>query len=310
MESFPKIKVVGLGGCGVNIVSELSKYIKSPDIEIIASNTDFQSLKVSPVKHKILLGPQTTFGFGTGMNLKLGEKAARESLPALETAIKGTDLLFLTCGLGGGTGTSASLVLGDLAQKLNILTIALVTTPFSFEGAQRQKISNLGLAKLANKVDSIIPISNDKLSKSVDKNISLKEAFEKCDKVLLEAISSISDLIYSPGIINVNFGDIKQVLKKSGRALLGQGVSRGENRVLKAAEKAVFSPLIEFPLKNAKGMLLNVAGSDDLTLFEVRSAAEFLRKLASREAKIIFGASEDKRLKKGEIKVTVIATGF
>ncbi len=310
MNFSPRIKIIGLGGCGVNMVSQLAHSPGFEKVELWAANTDEQSLNISPVSHKILIGPETTFGLGTGMDLKLAEKAVKESLQQIEESLKGADLLFIACGLGGGTGTAAASLVAEVAQKMHILTIAVLTTPFSFEGAQRQKIARLGLKKLQNNVDSIINISNDKLLKVVGKNTLVNSAFQKANDVLKQAILSISELANSSGIIDVNFADICQVLKKSGEALFGQASARGENRIIKATEEAVHSPLVTFPLAKAKGILLNITGGEDLTLFEVRSTAELLKKLVSPKAKIIFGASENKAFEKGEIKVTVIATGF
>lgn len=304
-----KIKVVGIGGAGVNALSRMTK-CNFNYAELIAINTDVQSLHLCKVSKKILIGKDITFGLGTGMNTKLGEKAIQESREEIKTLLNGADMVFIVAGLGGGTGSGGVPILGEILKELGILSIVVVTKPFSFEGSQRQKIANATIKKLKGKVDSLICISNDKLLKIVGKNTSVESALWTCDKILREAIQGISDLIFSSGIINVDLADIQGILKNSGNALFGQAIAKGENRAIKAANLAIHSSLVDFPVDKAKGVLLNIAGGDDLSLFEIQEAAEFIKKTVSPKAKISFGASEDKTLKKEEIKITFIATGI
>lgn len=304
-----KIKVIGIGGAGVNALSRMAK-CNFNYAELIAINTDVQSLRSCKVSKKILIGKNITFGLGTGMNTKLGEKAVQESREEIKDILKDTEMVFLVSGLGGGTGSGGIPILGEISKELGILSIAVVTKPFSFEGSQRQKVANVALKKLKGKVDALICISNDKLLKIVGKNTSVESALWTCDKILREAVQGISDLIFSPGIINVDLADIRGILKNSGNALFGQAIAKGENRAIKAANQAIHSPLVDFPIDKAKGVLLNIAGGDDLSLFEIQEAAGFIKKAVSSKAKISFGASEDKTLKKEEIKITFIATGI
>lgn len=305
--NIPKIKVIGIGGSGVNAISRMAKE-GIAQVELIAVNTDAQSLKACPVARRILIGRQTTQGLGAGMDIKLGQKAARESQEELKQAISGAELVFLTSGLGGGTGSSGVPVLGEIAKSLNALTLAVVTLPFSFEGIQRKIVANQALKTLDGKVDALLTIPNDKLLGLVKPNTSVQDAFWFCDGVLREAVKGITDLVSMPGIINVDFADLRGVLENSGRALLGIGKARGEKRALVAASNALKSPLLDFSFKDSDGILLNIAGSGDLSLTEVNTAASFVKKSAQSRAKIVFGVSEDASLKDGEIKVTVIAT--
>ncbi len=304
-----KIKVVGIGGAGVNALSRMTK-CNFNYAELIAINTDVQSLRLCKVPKKILIGKNVTFGLGTGMNTKLGEKAMQENREEIKTLLKGADMVFIVAGLGGGTGSGGIPILGEILKELGILSIVVVTKPFSFEGSQRQKIANATIKKLKGKVDSLICISNDKLLKIVGKNTSIQSALWTCDKILREAVQGVSDLIFFSGIINVDLADIRGILKNSGNALFGQAIAKGENRAIKAANQAIHSSLVDFPIEKAKGVLLNIAGGDDLSLFEIQEAAEFIKKTVSPKAKISFGASEDKTLKKEEIKITFIATGI
>lgn len=303
----PKIKVIGIGGSGVNAVTRMAKEGVA-GVELIAVNTDAQSLKVCPVTKRILIGKEITQGLGAGMDVKLGQKAARESQEELRYAIQGAELVFLTCGLGGGTGSSGIPVLGELSKALGSLTLAVVTLPFSFEGIQRKIVANQALKALDGKVDALLTIPNDKLLGLVKANTSVQDAFWFCDGVLREAVKGISDLVSLPGIINVDFADLRGVLENSGKALLGIGRARGEKRALTAASSALKSPLLDFSFKESDGILLNIAGGGDLSLTEVNTAASFIKKSAQPRAKIVFGVSEDTSLKDGEIKVTVIAT--
>jgi len=307
MKKFPKIKVLGIGGAGVNAISRMVKDGIS-GVELIAVNTDAQSLKMCGSPNKILIGQKTTGGLGAGMNVSLGQKAAKESYEVLKEALEGTEMVFLTCGLGGGSGTAGISILGEIAKDLGALTLAVVTLPFSFEGLQRRKIARWGLKNLENKVDSLLCIQNDKLLTLVGQNTTLEDAFWFCDSILREAVKGISDLVSLPGIVNIDFADLRGVLENSGRAFFGIGLAKGEKRAQVAANMALNSPLLDFSLKDSEGILLNIAGRDDLTLQEVDSAADFVKKNSHQGAKIIFGVSEDFSLERGEIKITLITT--
>jgi len=315
MNSSFKIKVVGIGGAGVNTVSRIAKNFKN-NVELIALNTDAQSLKMkrsvqtANILNKFLIGENITFGLGTGMDVKLGEKAAKESEEKLKEILNGADIVFLTYGLGGGTGTGGGPIVAEIAKNLGALTIAVVTEPFSFEGAWRNRVAKLGINKLKRKIDALLCVKNDKVLKIIGKNTSVEQAFILIDDVLKEAITSISDLISFSSIITIDFADINKLLKNSGRVLFSQAKRAGENRAVAAADCALLFPLVDFPIKRAKGILVNVSGGDDLSLLEVQEAVNFIKKAVSPYCKIIFGASEDKKLKKGEIKITLIATGI
>ncbi|KKU86176.1 MAG: cell division protein FtsZ [Candidatus Wildermuthbacteria bacterium RIFCSPHIGHO2_01_FULL_47_27] len=304
-----KIKVIGLGGAGCNAVSRMAS-CRVKGIELIAANTDAQDLKKARVNLKVRLGKALTGGLGTGMNPEIGRDAARESQQELTEILRNTDMLFLTCGLGGGTGTGASGVVADIARSLGILTIAVVTLPFSFEGAERKKIAEQGIADLQNKVDTLLVISNDKIFTVCGKDTSLKEAFWQVDELLRQAVKGISDLIIMPGFINVDFADVKTIMRHGGQAMFGVGVASGEDRAKRAIEMALRSPFLDFSIEGSRGILFNVSGAEDLTLAEVQQAAESLTEKLDPRARVIFGAVRDPRLKKGEMKVTMIATRF
>ncbi|MBZ9572885.1 cell division protein FtsZ [Patescibacteria group bacterium] len=307
--NIPKIKVIGIGGAGCNTISRMADS-ELKGVDLIAVNTDAQALKQSKGKYqKILIGQTTTGGLGTGMDYRLGEKAAQESKEKIKEVLTGVKMVFLTCGLGGGTGSSGIPILAEIAKNLGALTIAIVTSPFSFEGSFRQKVANWGLLRLENKVDSLLCIPNDRILKVIGRTTSVRDAFLRCDEVLSQAVKGISDLISSPGIISVDFADMEEILKDSGRALFGVGQAKGENRAIAAASSALQSPLLDFSVKRAGGILFNISG-EDLTLFEVNSVANFIKKISWQKTKIIFGVSEDKTLDKGEIKVRLIATGI
>ncbi len=303
-----KIKVVGVGGSGSNTVSRMTK-CQIRGVELIAINTDMQTLRVSRASKKVLIGENITKGLGTGMEVVLGEKAANESREKIEEILKGAEMVFITCGLGGGTGSAASPIVAEIARSLGALTVAVVTTPFLFEGSQRRKIANTALEKLKGKVDTLLVVPNDKLLKLITEKTNVSDAFWICDEISREAVEGITDLIFTPGIINVNFADIKTIMQNSGRALFGVGKAKGENRVVEATNLAINSPLLDFSIEGAKSILFSVAGRD-LTLFEINEAAKIITKNADSRAQIIFGAIEDKKLKDGEIKITVIATKF
>jgi cell division protein FtsZ len=304
----PKIKVIGVGGSGSNTVSRMAKF-QIQEIELLAINTDAQALHFSKADKKILIGKDVTKGLGTGMDADLGEKAAEESNQEIIDNLKGADMVFITCGLGGGTGSGASPIVAEISKGLGILTIAVVTTPFSFEGSERKKIAEQALKNLRDKVDSLLVISNDKLLKIIDEKTTVSDAFLICDDVLREAVQSITDLILVPGIINIDFASVLSIMKDSGQALFGVGRTSGENRAVKAAEAAINSPLLDFSVQGAKGVLFSVSGND-ISLNEIQEAAKIITKNVDRRAQIIFGAVKDNNLKKGEIKITVIATKF
>ncbi|OQX01010.1 cell division protein FtsZ [Candidatus Parcubacteria bacterium A4] len=302
------IKVIGVGGSGNNAVSRMKK-CNIKGVEMIVANADVQDLRKSSADKKIQIGKEITQGLGTGMDPEIGKQAAEESREEIKEALKGADVVFVTCGLGGGCGTGASPVVAEIAKEIGALTIAVVTNPFSFEGLFRQNIAKEGLLKLKEKVDTLITIENDKLLKILDPKTTLVSAFWSCDDILREAVKGISDLIMLPGIINVDFADVKAIMKDSGSAIFGVGISKGENRVVEATKKAIESPLLNISPKGAKGILFNVSGKD-VSLSEINEIGEIIAQEVNPNAKIIFGAVQDENLKKGEIKVTIIATGF
>ncbi|PIS39547.1 MAG: cell division protein FtsZ [Candidatus Nealsonbacteria bacterium CG08_land_8_20_14_0_20_38_20] len=308
MKNLPKIKVIGVGGSGSNTVSRMLK-CKIKGVDFIAVNTDAQDLRKVRANVKIRIGRKLTQGLGAGMNPEIGEKAAEEQKEEIKNALENSDLVFITYGAGGGTGTGAGPVIAEIARNLGILTIAIVTKPFSFEGISRRKVAEAGIQKLKSKVDSLIVIPNDKLLRNLDPKITLLSAFWLGDEILREAVLGITDLIISPGIINVDFASIKSILENSGKAIFGIGSAQGEKRAEKAVLSALKSPLIDSSPQGAKGVLFNVSGSD-ISLAEVEEVAKIITKEVSPDAKIIFGAVEDEKLKKGEVKVIVIITGF
>lgn len=304
----PIIKVIGVGGSGSNTISRMEKFnIKG--IELIAVNTDAQALHFCRAHKKILIGKNITKGLGTGMDAALGQKAAEENKEEITENLKGSDMVFITCGLGGGTGSGASPVIAQTAKSMGILTVAVVTTPFSFEGAQRKNVAQEALNNLKTKVDSSLVISNDKLLKIIDEKTTVSNAFSICDEILKEAVSGITDLILIPGIITIDFASVISIMKNSGTALFGTGKAAGENRAVLAAQKAITSPLLDFSIKGAKGVLFNASGQN-ITLNEIQQAAEVITKSVDSRAQIIFGAVKDDSMKKEEIKITVIATNF
>jgi cell division protein FtsZ len=301
-----KIKVLGVGGSGSNTISRIAKAgVKG--VELIAVNTDAQALHFCRASKKILIGSAVTKGLGAGMDPSLGKQAARESHQQIKDAIDGADMLFITCGLGGGTGSGGSPVVAEIAREMGILTVAAVTTPFSFEGEQRKQIAKKAIGELKGNVDSLLIISNDKLLKIIDEKTTVSGAFEICDDALKQAVQSITDLILSQGIINIDFASVISIMKNSGQALFGVGRAAGENRAIEAATKAINSPLLDFSLKGSRGVLFNASGND-ITLNEIQTAAKIITENVEGQAKIIFGAVKDNTLKKGEIKITVIAT--
>jgi len=308
MKQETKIKVVGVGGSGGNAISRMQK-TNVEGIELIAINADYQDLNKTQADLKIRIGKKITQGLGTGMKPEIGEAAARESEKEISEALKGADMIFITGGFGGGTCSGAAPVVAQIAKNLNILTMAIVTKPFSFEGQTRMQIATEGIKKLKQNVDSLICIKNDKLLEILKPNASIISALWFCDEILREAVKGISDLITRPGIINVNFADIKSILKNSGTALFGIGRAQGEKRAQEAVKLALNSPLLDLNPKGAKGVLFNVSGQD-ASLSEIEEIGRLITKEINPEAKVIFGAMANGELKRGEIKLTVIATGF
>jgi len=302
------IKVIGVGGGGGNALNRMIK-AGLKGVEFVAVNTDAQALYHSNADVKINIGKATTRGLGAGGNPDIGKQAAEESKEELRNAIEGADMVFITCGLGGGTGTGGSPIIAELAKELGILTVAVVTKPFSFEGNRRMTQAAEGLENLKNKVDTLIVIPNDKLLTLIDKKTPITEAFSIVDDVLRQGVQGIADLITMHGMINVDFADVKAIMENSGSALMGIGYGTGENRATEAAKAAISSPLLEMSIEGAKGILFNIMGGNDLSMFEVDEAARIITEAADPDANIIFGAVINDSYT-GEMKVTVIATGF
>jgi len=302
------IKVMGVGGGGGNA---LNRMIKSSlrGVEFISVNTDAQALYHNEAPTKINIGRATTRGLGAGSNPDVGKQAAEESIEELKESLEGTDLLFLTCGLGGGTGTGATPIIAELAKDMGILTIGVMTKPFGFEGQRRSQQAQDGMENLRNKLDTLITIPNDKILAIIDKKTPLNDAFAVVDDVLRQGVQGIADLITVHGMINVDFADVKAVMENAGSALMGIGYGTGENRAAEAAKAAIESPLLEMAVDGAKGVLFNITGGNDLSMFEVDEAAKIITEAADPEANIIFGSVINDSYT-GEMKVTVIATGF
>ncbi|MFA5840802.1 MAG: cell division protein FtsZ [Candidatus Paceibacterota bacterium] len=309
IESFARIMVIGIGGSGKNAVNHMINS-KVKGVSFICMNTDTQDLHHSLAEKKIHIGKNLTKGLGAGMDPEVGKKAAEETKSEIQDVIKGADMIFLACGMGGGTGTGAAPIVARAAREQGILTVAVTTKPFFFEGNHRMKIAEKGIEELAKEVDEILIIPNDKLLQLAEKSTNFKDAFVKCDDVLRQAVEGISDLITTPGIINVDFADIKAIMANAGSALMGIGSASGEKRAEKAALGAINSPLLEVSIHGAKGVLFAISGGDDLTINEIQEAAKIITESIDKDAKVIFGTIRDEKLKKGEIKVTVIATSF
>lgn len=308
LDALAKIKVIGVGGSGGSAVNRMIAN-KIRGVEFIAINTDAQALHHNHAPHKIHIGQTVTRGLGAGMDPEMGRKSAEENQEDIHEAIKGADMVFITCGLGGGTGTGAAPSVAQVARELGALTVAVVTKPFTFEGAQRKSIADRGLEELVDRVDSIITIPNDRILQVIDKKTSLVEAFNIVDDILRQGVQGISDLITTSGLINVDFADVKAVMKDSGSALMGIGHGTGENRSIVAAKAAIDSPLLEIAIDGARGVLFTITGGTDLGMNEVNEAARVITNSVDPGAKIIFGAVIDESMAE-EVKVTVIATGF
>ena len=308
MNQLAKIKVVGVGGGGCNAVNRMiDSGLKG--VDFIVANTDLQVLNDSLAPTKLQLGSDLTDGLGAGANPAIGKEAALESKEEIEEALKGADMVFVTCGMGGGTGTGASPIIAEIAQDLGALTVGIVTKPFSFEGKKRMEQAIDGLDELKKHVDTLIVIPNDRLRELIDKSTPMLEAFREVDNVLHRGVQSISDLIAITGLVNLDFADVKAVMKDRGNALIGIGVGSGENRAVEAAKQAVSSPLLETSINGATDAIINVTGGSSLTLFEVEEAAEVIRTAANTDINTIFGAVINENLT-DEVIVTVIATGF
>lgn len=308
VEQFARIKVIGVGGGGNNAVNRMIEAgVKG--IEFIAINTDKQALGFSRAEYKLQIGEKLTKGLGAGANPEIGKKAAEESRNEIQEALKGADMIFITAGMGGGTGTGAAPVVAEIAKEMGVLTVGVVTKPFMFEGRRRMIHAEKGVEELKNRVDTLVTIPNDRLLQVVEKKTTIMEAFKIADDVLRQGIQGISDLIAVPALINLDFADVKTIMLEQGLAHMGIGKASGENRATEAAKQAIHSPLLETSIEGARGVLLNITGGPNLGLFEVNEAADLIRESVDPDANIIFGAGIDENLK-DEIKITVIATGF
>lgn len=308
IETFAKIKVVGVGGSGGSSTNRMIAS-KIRGVEFIAMNTDVQALHYSQAQQKLHIGKGSTRGLGAGMDPEMGLKAAEEAQNEIREMLKGADMVFITCGLGGGTGSGASPFIASVAKDLGALTVAVVTRPFMFEGAQRKAIADAAYEKLASQVDTIITIPNDRILQIIDRKTSLVDAFEMVDDVLRQGVQGISELITVPGLINVDFADVRSIMSNRGSALMGIGHGHGDNRAADAAKAAIASPLLEVSIDGAKGILFTITGGSNLGMYEVSEAAKVITQSADPQSRVIFGAIIDESMK-DEVKVTVIATGF
>ncbi|KAB8138658.1 cell division protein FtsZ [Gracilibacillus oryzae] len=307
-DQLASIKVIGVGGGGSNAVNRMIEH-GVQGVDFIAVNTDAQALNLSKAEVKMQIGTKLTRGLGAGANPEVGRKAAEESKEQIEEILKGADMVFVTAGMGGGTGTGAAPVIAAVAKELGALTVGVVTRPFTFEGRKRATHAVAGIDGLKSNVDTLIVIPNDRLLEIIDKNTPMLEAFREADNVLRQGVQGISDLIATPGLINVDFADVKTIMADKGSALMGIGVATGENRAAEAAKKAISSPLLETSIDGAHGVLMNITGGTNLSLYEVQEAADIVTSAADQEVNVIFGSVINEDLK-DEIVVTVIATGF
>ena len=308
IEQFAQIKVIGVGGGGNNAVNRMIES-QLKGVQFIAVNTDKQALFTSKAEYRIQIGEKLTKGLGAGANPEIGKKAAEESSDDIHQALQGADMVFVTAGMGGGTGTGAAPIVAQIAKEMGILTVGVVTKPFTFEGKRRMMHAEQGIAELKDKVDTLVTIPNDRLLQVVEKKTSIMEAFKIADDVLKQGVQGISDLIAVPGLVNLDFADVKTIMFEQGLAHMGVGRASGEHRATEAAKQAIHSPLLETSIEGAKGVLLNITGGPNLGLFEVNEAAELVAQAADPDANIIFGAVIDEALK-DELRITVIATGF
>jgi len=308
IETFAKIKVIGVGGSGGAAVNRMVQS-KIRGVDFVAINTDVQALHNCQAKERLHIGKTTTRGLGAGMDPGVGKKAAEESQTEIRELLRGSDMVFITCGLGGGTGSGASPLVASLAKEVGALAIAVVTKPFLFEGAQRMAIASNAWNELSEKVDAIITIPNDRLLQIIDKKTSLLEAFAICDEVLRQGVQGIAEIITMPGLVNVDFADVKAIMQNAGSALMGVGIGTVDNRAANAAKAAITSPLLELSIDGAKGILFTVIGGPDLGMYEINEAAKVITQSADPNAKIIFGAVINESMK-DEVRITVVATGF
>ncbi|PLS06469.1 cell division protein FtsZ [Neobacillus cucumis] len=308
LDSLATIKVIGVGGGGNNAVNRMIEH-GVQGVEFIAVNTDAQALNLSKAEVKMQIGAKLTRGLGAGANPEVGKKAAEESKEQIEEALRGADMVFVTAGMGGGTGTGAAPVIAQIARDLGALTVGVVTRPFTFEGKKRSNQASGGIGAMKEAVDTLIVIPNDRLLEIVDKSTPMLEAFREADNVLRQGVQGISDLIATPGLINLDFADVKTIMSNKGSALMGIGVAAGENRATEAAKKAINSPLLETSIDGAQGVLMNITGGSNLSLYEVQEAADIVATATDQEVNMIFGSVINENLK-DEIIVTVIATGF
>lgn len=308
METFAKIKVVGVGGAGGSAINRMIKS-KIQGVEFIAVNTDAQALHHSDADLKIHIGKTVTKGLGAGMDPEVGKGAAEESQADIAEALKGADMIFIAYGLGGGTGTGAAPVVADIARQSNALTVAVLTKPFSFEGSQRAEVARVGLENIQSRVDTLITIPNDRIFQIIDKKTPLLDAFATVDEVLTQGVRGISDLITVPGIVNVDFADVKSVMQNAGSALMGIGTATGEDRAIEAAKMAIDSPLLEMSINGSRGILFTITGGADLGMYEIDEAAKVITESADPNARVIFGAVIDEHMQ-GEVRISVVATGF
>jgi cell division protein FtsZ len=308
MEQFANIKVIGVGGGGGNAVNRMIE-AGLRGVEFIAINTDKQALYMSKAETKIQIGDKLTKGLGAGANPEIGKKAAEETKDEIEKIISGADMVFITAGMGGGTGTGAAPVVAEITKELGILTVGVVTKPFTFEGRKRMAHAEMGIGELKKHVDALVTIPNDRLLQVAEKKTSMLDAFKIADDVLRQGVQGISDLIAVPGLVNVDFADVKTIMMETGLAHMGIGIASGENKATEAAKQAVQSPLLETSIEGARGILLNIAGGSNLSIFEVNEAANYIYETADPDANIIFGAVIDESLE-DQIRITVIATGF
>ncbi len=309
VESFARIRVIGVGGSGNNAINYMIRS-KVRGVDFIAVNTDAQALHNSSAQKKIHIGKNITRGLGTGMDPELGKRSVEETKEEIQDALKGSDMVFVTGGMGGGTGTGASPYIASIAREMGALTIGIVTKPFTFEGKQRADIAQAGIEELKQQVDALVMVPNDRIFSVIDENTGIKNAFALCDDILKQAVEGIADLITTPGIINVDFADIRSVMENAGSALMGIGRASGDKRATNAAIEAINSPLLDVSIHGATGVLFAIAGGDDLSMLEVQEAANTITESIDSDAKVIFGAINDTDLKKGEVRITVIATGF
>ncbi len=309
IERFAKIRVVGIGGAGCNVINTMIESQQIQGVEFIAVNTDAQALSINKAFIKIPIGQEITNGLGAGSDPDIGERAAEETVELIKSNLESSDMVFITAGMGGGTGTGASPVIARTARELGALTIGVVTKPFNFEGAQRMKNAQRGIDALRSEVDALITIPNQKLLDISDEQTTIMDAFRLSDSILNQGVQGISDLIVMPGLINVDFADVRSIMKDAGSALMGIGIGTGENRAEDAAKAAISSPLLEVSIEGATGILFNVIGGTNLTMREVDKAANIISESASADANIIFGTTIDESLT-DQIKITVIATGF